>query len=138
MRSKQSAPKFAIRELEAVVGKQTFFELTEHGVGCLALFEQSLAGTTYESELRTIVAYMDLVANLRSLPETKFKDITGPKETIREYEFKSKHLRVYAVQKTGGKVVVVAGFKTTQKADIDRMRRIKKEIAERLLNQAAT
>ncbi|MEO6830639.1 MAG: hypothetical protein ABI378_00410, partial [Chitinophagaceae bacterium] len=73
------------------------------------------------------------VANLYSLPETKFKDITPKGETIREYEFKSKHLRVYAVQKPGGKVVVLGGFKTTQKSDIATMKRIKSMIADSFL-----
>jgi hypothetical protein len=79
------------------------------------------------------MAYMDKVANLHSLPATKFKDITPKAELLKEYEFKSKHLRVYAVQKPGGKVVVLGGFKTSQEADIAAMRRLKKEIADSLL-----
>lgn len=133
MRSKQLLPKFTLRKIEAIVGRQVFHELLDEGKGCLEVLEKSLSDTTYQSELVTIIAYMDKVANLHSLPETKFRDITPQGEKIREYEFKSKHLRVYAVQKPGGKVVVLGGFKTTQSADILAMRRLKNQIAESLL-----
>ncbi len=115
--------------MNEIVGRQQFFELETGGNGCLRILEKTLSETTYQSELVTILAYMDKVANLHSLPDTKFKDITPKGETIREYEFKSKHLRVYAVQKPGGKVVVLGGFKVNQQADIAAVRRLKKEIA---------
>lgn len=71
---------------------------------------------------------MDLVANLQSLPETKFKDITPAKETVKEYEFKSKNLRAYAfhIKKTG-KIVAYWGFKNSQKKDIVKFQSIKKQ-----------
>ena len=116
-----------------IVGRQQFFELQTASVGCLQALEEILVGTTYTSEFVTLLAYMDKVANLHSLPATKFKDITPKDETVKEYEFKSKHLRIYAVQKPGGKVVVLGGFKTTQPADIAAMRRLKVEIAALLV-----
>ena len=44
------------------------------------------------SELRTIFTYIQHLAENRTLPEAKFKDITPKKEIVREYEFKSKGL----------------------------------------------
>mgnify|MGYP000881667931 FL=1 len=72
----------------------------------------------YISELTTIFSYMDLFANGKSLPQTKFREIKGIKSAVKRYEFKSKHLRVYVFNIPGGKMVVMGGYKNTQEADI--------------------
>jgi len=38
---------------------------------------------------------MHEIADLKTLPQNKFRDITPPKDNTKEYEIKTKHLRVY-------------------------------------------
>jgi putative component of toxin-antitoxin plasmid stabilization module len=91
------------------------------------------ASVQYESELLTLNARMDLVANLERLPKQKFRDLTPAKEQVKEYEFKTKHLRLYVIhiEKTG-KVVVLGGYKNTQKKDIRGFRSLKKQYLKTL------
>lgn len=120
---------FELRKIEAVQGKQEFDELVIDGVGQLEIFEEILRNdqARYVSELRTLISYMQYVADGKSLAQNKFKDVTPNGEQVKEYEFKSKHLRVYAIKKRNGKIIVLAGFKTTQKADFKRFRSLKEQ-----------
>lgn len=119
--------KFALHNIEAINGKQLFFQLEINGTKQLDAFEEQLIGTRYFSEFKTALALMDFVANNKTLPDTKFKDITPKKEIVKEYEFKTKHLRIYAIHKPGGKIIVLGGFKNNQKSDIKLFRSIKKQ-----------
>lgn len=119
--------KFALHNIETIKGKQLFFQLEINGVKQLDAFENKLVGTTYDGEFNTALALMDFVANNRTLPKTKFRDITPKKENVKEYEFKTKHLRIYAIHKPGGKIIVLGGFKNNQKSDINLFRSIKKQ-----------
>ncbi|MFZ1676726.1 MAG: hypothetical protein WAT91_05605 [Saprospiraceae bacterium] len=118
--------KFGLKKIESINSKQQFDQLEIDGIGILDLFEKVLKGTTYQSEFKVMLTYMEYLGNSGLLPETKFKNITPVKESVSEYEFKSKHLRMYAIQKTGGKIIVLGGFKNSQKKDIIRFRAIKK------------
>ncbi|MBK9985379.1 MAG: hypothetical protein IPP15_24070 [Saprospiraceae bacterium] len=118
--------KFGLRKIESIHAKQQFDQLEIDGFGILDLFEKKLKGTTYQNEFKVMLTYMEYLGNGGLLPETKFKNITPVKESVNEYEFKSKHLRVYAIQKTGGKIIVLGGFKNSQKRDIISFRAIKK------------
>lgn len=126
-------PKFALKKIEAVDGKQQFFELIIDGV---SQYEQFIAEISdnpqYMSEVRTILTYMNLVAELKVfLPKTKFRDITPGDSKIKEYEFKSEHLRVYAFHlEMKGKIVAYWGYKNSQTKDIGKFRSIKKSFAE--------
>lgn len=120
-------PTFVLKKLDAVVGKQSFFELviddnSQFNEYCLSIENNK----QYYSELLKILTLMNLVSQLKMLPQTKFKDITPNKESVKEYEFKSKHLRVYAFHlvKTG-KIVAYGGYKNTQKEDISKFRSYK-------------
>ncbi|TVQ90222.1 MAG: hypothetical protein EA393_06165 [Bacteroidetes bacterium] len=127
-------PIFALKKIEAIIGKQEFFEIIIDGKSQYEDFCDKIKGNQqYNSELKTILSYMDLVANLQSLPEKRFKDITLAKETVKEYEFKSKNLRAYAfhIKKTG-KLVAYWGFKNSQKKDIVKFRSIKKQYLQSL------
>ncbi len=118
---------FVLKKLEAVVGKQQFFELIIDGNSQFDEYCKTIINhKQYYSELLKIFTLTNLVSQLKMLPQTKFKDITPDKETIKEYEFKSKHLRVYAfhIEKTG-KIVAYGGFKNTQKEDISKFRSYK-------------
>ena len=128
-------PIFGLRKIIAVAGKQDFFELLiDNESQFEKYFEEVKTNSQYYSEFKTILAYMNLVAELRMIPKEKFKDITPEKDKVKEYEFKSKHLRVYVfhLEKTG-KIVTWCGFKNTQQDDISNFRSIKR----RFLNSLA-
>jgi putative component of toxin-antitoxin plasmid stabilization module len=81
----------------------------------------------YKSELNTIIARMHEIADLKSLPKEKFRELK-PKSVNTEYEIKTKHLRVYLFHdKNTGRVIVCGGKKGTQQSDIKHFRNIKKE-----------
>lgn len=123
--------KFALHKIDTIKGKQEVCQVSINGVKELDRFEEELSkSSTYMSELRTIFTYIQHLAENRTLPEAKFKDITPKKEIVREYEFKSKHLRVYAIQKKGGKIIVLCGYKKDQKEDIKRFRLLKETLLE--------
>ncbi len=123
---------FALRKIEAIVGKQSFYELLIEGNSQYEDFTKKVKkNPQYYSELKTILAYMNLVVELKMLPKAKFRDITPIKDTVREYEFKSDHLRVYTfhLEKTG-KVVAYWGYKNSQDEDMKRIRSIKQRFIE--------
>src|ERR1700740_1455212 len=103
-------PKFELKIIKAIKGVQTFEELFIDDVGQLEKFKQSLVGTTYQSEFMTLMSYMNFVADNGRLPDKKFKMLSGA-NGVKEYEFKSKHLRIYCVSKVGGKIVFLGGLK---------------------------
>lgn len=119
---------FELKKIEAIVGKQHFYELVIDGHSQYEEFTNTVkSNPQYYSEFKTILAYMTFVSDLKMLPKTKFRDITPSKDWVKEYEFKSDHLRAYTfhVEKTG-KVVALWGFKNTQNEDIKKFRSIKK------------
>jgi len=127
-------PIFALKKIETIVGKQEFFEIIIDNKSQYDAFYFTIKDNKqYVSELKTLLTNMDMVANLQSLPETKFKDITPAKETVKEYEFKSKNLRAYAFHiKSTGKIVAYWGFKNSQKKDIVKFQSIKKQYLQSL------
>jgi hypothetical protein len=47
---------------------------------------------------------------------------------VKECEFKTHHLRVYAIHEIDtGKIVIMGGYKTKQKQDINHFREVKKQ-----------
>lgn len=118
---------FEVRKLEAVQGKQEFDELVIDGVGQFETFGTLISAehSRYRTEFEMLLRYMEYIANGNSLADNKFKDVTPAGELVKEYEFKSKHLRVYAIKKRNGKIIVLGGFKNTQKADFKRFRSLK-------------
>ena len=125
--------KFALKDIESINGKQTFNQLEVNGQKQLDNLEADLSDTTYISEFKTLLTYMEYTANNKTLPQTKFKDITPKKQQVKEYEFKSKHLRVYAIQQVNGKIIVLGGFKNNQKEDIKKFRSLKKQYLDSLI-----
>lgn len=115
---------FATRNIEAVVGKQVFQKLVVDGRCPFDEFEETYMKTN-PSEIASIYAIMTNVANLRAVPKTKFHpyDDGDP----REYEIKTKHLRVYVIEQPGGKLVIYGGTKAKQKKDQQEFRSIKKK-----------
>lgn len=111
--------------MEQIRGKQVFYKLVVDGVAPFDTFIEELE-ERYRSEAMTLYSYMDLNSNLHSLPETKFHPYSDGKDGVREYEFKTKHLRVYAIEQKGGKIVIIGGTKAKQAKDQAEFRRLKK------------
>lgn len=116
--------KFALQIIDAVHGNQTFEKLLVDGVAPFDTFENGLEAQNRRS-LEKIYFYMNEVANNRLLPKTKFRDVTPQKEKVKEYEFKDGDLRVYAISKPGGKIVILGGCKNRQEKDFRTFRSLK-------------
>ena len=116
---------FALEEIEAVKGKQVFHKLVIDGKCPLDKFEMELEAC-YKSELTGIYAIMNDVANLKSVPYQKFHFYDDAKGDYREFEFKSKHLRIYGITYANGKIIITGGTKANQKKDETLFRKLKK------------
>lgn len=126
-------PNFAVQKIEAIKGKQVFNKLIVDGISPLDEFEESLE-EQYKTEMDSIYLYMEEVANLRALPRTKFRELTGVKDSTKEYEFKSHHLRVYAIKQPNCKLVVMCGYKNSQNEDITKFRELKRRYISQKTN----
>ncbi len=120
--------------MELIKGRQTFSKLLVDGEAPFDRFTEELE-EQYESELGSIYYRMEAVANLQLLPKEKFRELKGGKGDVKEYEFKSKHLRVYAIQQKDGKIVVMGGYKNSQDKDLTAFRALKKQYIESLNNK---
>lgn len=127
-------PIFAIQKMEEIKGKQTFYKLSVDSVCLLDDFYQTIeSNPQYLSEFIGILSRMECVANNQLLPKNLFRPIV-PKShgEVKEYEFKSKNLRVYSISREGGKIVICGGYKNSQKADIRWFQSLKKQYIESL------
>lgn len=126
---------FELKKFESIVGKQDFYDLKINGLSQYEEFNKIINTDylAYKTEVFTMFSYMDLVSNLKTLPKTKFREITPKKENIKEYEIKSKHIRVYLFHvENSGKIVAYWGLKKNQKENIISFRKIKKEYIDQL------
>lgn len=145
--------KFVIKNIEAVKGKQKFMQLVivedsvnanelqtgidekekngkDHEIkGVLDNYEDDLE-SKYKSSFRGILSIMNRVANLQSVAEQKFKDVTPSGELVKEYEFKYGDLRVLAIKIPNGKLVLLCGYKNQQKKDFSAFRNLKIKFLE--------
>ena len=119
--------KFALVEMSQVRGKIKYFKLSIDNSCPFDEFCKAIrAEGNLAKQLVGIFSNFDQIANLKTLPKEKFRDITPGKELVKEYEFKKGDLRVYAFKDPAGHVVVVGGKKSTQDEDITWFRSIKK------------
>jgi hypothetical protein len=141
-------PIFADKIIKAIKGKQVFKQLVilaegvkiaeiklEEEKGEFDLYEERLEDK-YKSSFRTIMTYMNLVADNCSVPKEKFKNVTPEKETVQEYEFKAGDLRVFAIKIPNGQLVLLGGYKNQQKKDFVRFRALKKQYLESLTSKS--
>lgn len=120
-------PTFALRKIDAIKGKQEFDMLVVDDCCPFVEFELGLE-EQYKSELAGIFHYMQDVADLKSVSEDKFHFYDKnkkPQNGVREFEFKSKHLRVYGITKPNGKIIITGGTKARQKQEQNGFRKLK-------------
>jgi hypothetical protein len=101
--------KFVTKKVEAIKARELVEQLYIDDVGQLDALENSLAGTTYNGEFIGLLAFIQHFANGGN-PGKKVKYLKGKKD-ITEFEFISKHLRIYAIQEPGKKIIIYGGFK---------------------------
>lgn len=106
--------KFAVENVYSIKAKEVVDQLTIDDEKVLEIFENELNGTTYKTELNSILLFVEHIANGGSVGR-KCKILKGNKDGVMEYEFISKHLRLYAIQQTGKKIIIFGG--TKKKAD---------------------
>jgi hypothetical protein len=121
--------RFALKNIEQVKGKISFFKLEIDGKCYFDDFCKSFVSPEEEKVLAVIYATMDSVANLKFLPNTKFRELKGRRKSdkIKDFEIKKDDIRVYLFKDKAGHIVVFAGCKNDQEEDIARLRRIKLE-----------
>lgn len=119
--------KFALKSLSSIIGKQEIDLLIENDVCYFEEFEDEIKERhkKYDNELGSLLQILERLSNGESLPNGKFKDITPEKESVKEYEIKTRHLRIYLIKKVDGKIIVLGGYKNRQKKDIRKFRSIK-------------
>jgi hypothetical protein len=121
--------KFALHKIEQVKGKISFFKLEVDGKCEFDEFCKMMEGTGKRKELSSMLAIMDSAANLRIMPKTRYRELKGRKKAdkTKDYEVKKDEFRIYLFKIDEGNVVVFGSFKSKQKEDILRLRRIKRE-----------
>jgi hypothetical protein len=120
---------FVLQEISEIVGKLKIFKLLIDGKCEYDEFELKIEKDgNLRSELRTIETRLFEIAECKSLPEKKFRDITPKKVSNKEYEIKTSNLRIYLFhEKNTGHIIVCGGKKGSQSADIKHFRKIKNE-----------
>ncbi len=121
--------KLKIEKIDAIKGKQEIFQLVIDDVKQFDAFCDDIdsSGGQYAGECKKIATILERVANLDSLPKNKFRVISKSGEDAKEYEVKSKHLRVYLISKEKGKIIILCGYKNTQPKDISKFRSLKNQ-----------
>src|SRR5258705_10206046 len=124
-------PKFDLKKIDAVRGKQGFFQLTiddnpdftdlkefetenDRKKGVLDYYEENL-DPQYKKSLSQIYNIMNRVSNNEHVPGEKYHELDRPRnDPHKDYEFKHQKLRVYAIKTDQGKIIILGGFKNSQ------------------------
>lgn len=119
---------FALVEFTQVKGHIRFYKLEVNGICPLDEFWAEIrAQSNLAKQLNKAIAIMELIALKHLLPEEKYKKISDSGEKVKEYEVKTKDLRIYLFRLPDGAIVVLGGKKSTQKRDINRFKNLKEE-----------
>ena len=118
---------FALIAISQVQGRIRFSKLEIDGICPFDLFcEQIRLEGNLVKQLKNVTAIMDRVSNGQLVSGDKFRDITTVGDHIKEYEIKTRDLRIY-VFKERGNIIVSGGKKSTQRKDIQKFRSIKRQ-----------
>ena len=137
-------PKFDLKEISAIKGKQKFYQLTiddepalmkgdseevinEKKTGVLDIFEEHLE-KKYRKDIEMVYAYMNIIANGEHVAGTKYHILERDKnDPYQDFEFKHGKLRIYGVKIDGGKVIFLGGYKNQERKNLQRLRSLKKQ-----------
>lgn len=129
--------RLEIKEIREVSGINKIYKLLINGkCGFDEFIEEIRNEGTYSNELDQIQAHLEDLGHNKPIPHNKFKELhRDKKDSIKDFEIRTNHLRVYLIrEKQRDKLIILAGKKTTQKADIKRLRKLKKEYQTNKLN----
>lgn len=126
-------PNFALIIINGIVGNNNFYKLS---INDRCKFDEFITEINQDGnlkkELLKIQTLMQDIVDGKTLPEKKFRELKASKnDTIKDFEIKTQHLRVYFFKDENNRIVVLGGKKTTQKLDINRLREIKKAYIKR-------
>ncbi len=123
-------PKFGFEKIKVVTGRQNnVLQLSVDEISQLDEFEKELAGTQYLSQLRSLLTWIDYYSNTGKLPENKFKELKkDKKEKVKEFEFRTKDLRLYGIMGDGGRIIIFCGYKSSQVVDLKKFRLLKSRV----------
>lgn len=125
-------PKFATQIVTSIKAREVVEELVVDGKSVLQEYKDEMKGTPYEKELGAMMKYIEKAADGHSLPKEKMRKYKGNKDGVAEYEFKTKHLRLWAIQQPNKKLLIFGGFKNSQGKDEVKFRSRKKQFLESL------
>ncbi len=122
--------KYEIKEVPEVSGINKIYKLIINGKCEFDNFiVQITAEGTYTAELDQVQAHLEDLGNNNLIPHNKFKELHRDKgDRIKDFELRTNHLRVYLIREMQrDKLIILAGKKSSQKADLKRLRKIKKD-----------
>ena len=121
---------FATRILEEIKAREVVEELSIRGAWQLDVLKERLIGTTYYGEYIGLIAFIQHFANGGN-PGKKLKYLKGGDGDV-EFEFISKHLRIYAIQRPSKKIIIYGSIKKAADShdNIAVFRSIKKEFVQ--------
>lgn len=122
---------FALERINQVSIKKSVFQIvTNNKCPFKDFFEECKQNKQLENQLGQIQSILMSIGKdeENKIPPKKFKCLRkNGKDPHKDYEIKTKDLRVYLfIDSKYGKIVVLGGQKKTQKKDISRLRKIKK------------
>ncbi len=95
-------------------------------IGQLDNFELNLEAKD-KSSFKRLMTILGRVINNESLPQTLFKEVSRKNDNIKEYEVKANNLRLYLIKIKHGKLIILGGYKNTQKQDFVKFRNLKQQ-----------
>lgn len=123
-------PNFALKEIEGLDTKEMMYQLIIDGIPQLDKYEENLQAS-YQSQFRSLMSLMEESGNFKLLPKNKFR-VLDSTDGVKEFEYKTKDLRVYAIKTDDGRIIVLAGFKNRQDKEMRKFRQIKAQYLESL------
>jgi len=120
---------FTFEKMDDIRGKIDFYKLKVDGSILLDNFvEKITTNPRYKKEYLNILSWMEHYSNNKLVGREKFRTLDNKKEPYTLFEFKSDHLRVYGMGRTGGEVIIFGGYKNHQKKDVKWLRVVAKDI----------
>ena len=123
-------PKFTFERIKAIgIGQYKVLQLDIDGVKQFDKFIKELKGTDYEEEYQIFLGWLEHYTQTGEIGFNKLKELKkNKKDPIKEFEFRTTNLRMYAVQGDTGKIIILCGYKKDQVRDLSSFRSLKKRI----------
>lgn len=120
--------RFALEEFQLIKGNTLFYKLKVNGACPFDEFWKEIEHEgNLAKQLKSAVTIMERVSRNLPTPANKYKPISDRHSLVKEYEVKTKDLRIYLFRDRNGAIVVSGGKKSTQKQDITRFKNLANE-----------